>query len=124
MKKYNRLHLFWLLLIMFACSNNNIDCSRLPEHYSTFKEAVDVIESASFKIKEEISTSKSTWIREASYYSCDGRTGFLIVKTDNQKYISANVQLEIWEGFKNADSFGGYYNQYIKGRYYFNLNTK
>ena len=123
MNKYYRLYLFWLLLILFSCSNNN-DCSKLPEHYTNYNEAVNIIESASFKIKEEISTSKSSWIREAAFYSCDGKTGFLIVRTDNQKYISANVPIEIWQGFKNANSYGWYYNQYIKGRYYFRLGSQ
>jgi len=108
------------LLFLFSCSGSN--CDQLPNKYSSYDEAIETIEASHFKIEESVNTSKSSWIRGAEYYSCDGATGFLILQTDNQDYLYSGVTLEIWQGFKNSESFGIYYNHKIKHKFTFNLN--
>lgn len=97
-------------------------CDKLPETFQSYSQASKLIKSSKFKISESINTSKSSWIRGASYYSCDGKTGFLIIATDTKDYIHNNVPIEIWEQFKNAESFGSYYSNNIKGRYRLTIN--
>lgn len=108
------------LLFFSACKN--VNCDRLPQHYSSYQDAIEKIQNAHFKIEESVNTSKSSWVRGASFYSCDGISGYFILQTDEEDYVYANVPTEIWTGFKNADSFGTYYNQKIKHKYSFNLN--
>lgn len=109
------------LLFLVACSGTT-NCDQLPIRYSSYEEAVRTIETANFKVKESVNTSKSSWIRGAAYYSCHGTTGFLILKTDNHEYLHSEVPSGVWQGFKNAESFGSYYNQNIKHKYQFKLN--
>lgn len=99
-----------------------LPCNRLPQTFKSYNQALTLIKSSKFKISESVNTSKSSWIRGASYYSCDKITGFLIVVTDEKEYIHKNVPLEIWNQFKNANSFGSYYSQNIKGRYRLTIN--
>jgi len=40
-----------------------------------------------------------------------------------KEYIWEGVPLNIWEGFKEADSFGKYYHKHIKGRYILELDN-
>lgn len=101
---------------------NNLDCNNLPTKYSSYDEAIQLITTTTFKINESVNTSRSSWIRGANYYSCDGLYGFLIIKTDRNDYIHSNVPISVWEGFKNANSFGSYYDHYIKFQYRFKLN--
>jgi len=113
--------------IMFVLVNNLTaqgisDCKKLPITYSSFPEAVKTIKATRFLIEESISTLKSSWIRGASYFSCDGRVGFFILKTDKKEYLYSNLPIEVWKEFKGADSFGSYYNAHIKNRYLFELN--
>ncbi len=109
--------------IIFLCScSNRMDCDELPNSYQNYEIAMSTIKAAHFKIEETINATSSSWISGGSFYSCDGVTGFFILKTENQEYIYTEVPVEIWKGFKNSDSFGSYYSQYIKHRYYFNLN--
>lgn len=103
-------------------ANETLSCTGLSNQYSSYSEAVTSIKSADFKIKESINTSRSSWVRGASFYSCDGETGFFIIKTDKQDYLYSNLPTHIWEGFKNADSFGSYYDRNIKNKYAFILN--
>jgi len=39
-----------------------------------------------------------------------------------KEYIGEGVPLNVWEGFKEADSFGKYYHKYIKGRFILELD--
>lgn len=96
-------------------------CDKLPTQFSSYDQAVSKIKSSDFKIKEEANTSKSSWIIGASFYSCDGNTGFYILQTDKQDYLYTNMPYSVWTEFKNAESLGKFYNENIKHRYIFQL---
>jgi hypothetical protein len=104
------------LLTYFSCLNGQ-DCNRLPSTFSSYEQAVSLVKSSTFKIREGVDTSKSSWIRGATFFSCDGKSGFLIIKTDSKEYIHQNVPIKIWRGFISARSFGSYYSNYIRGKY-------
>jgi len=108
---------FFLLLLFFAASCNSQTCQSLPKTFTNYSEALSAVKSAKFKVFEEVNTSSSSWIRGASYYSCDGLTGYFILKTDDKEYIYSGMPIEVWQRFKNAESFGSEYNKSIKGRY-------
>lgn len=107
-------------LFAYSCRQKN-DCDQLPSKFSSYDEAASKIESSYFKIKEEVNTSKSSWIRGASFYSCDGNLGFFLLKTDKQKYLYSDMPYSVWTEFKNAESFGKSYNEIIKHKYTFQL---
>lgn len=107
-------------LTIFSCRTKG-SCDKLPTQFSSYDQAVSKIESSDFKIKEEANTSKSSWIRGASFYSCDGNTGFYILQTDKQDYLYTNMPYSVWTEFKNAESLGKFYNENIKHRYIFQL---
>ncbi len=111
-----------LILLLASCSNKN-DCSQLPSSYNSYEEAMKTIEASSFKIEESINTSKSSWIKGATFYSCDSIQGFFILKTKRKDYLYSSMPIEIWNGFKNAESFGSYYHKFIKNRYIFELDN-
>ena len=104
-----------ILVTIQPCSGQ--DCNKLPKSFSSYEQAKSLVKSSTFKIKESVNTSKSSWIRGASFYSCDSKKGFLIINTDSKEYIHQNVPIEIWREFKNAGSFGSYYSNYIRGKY-------
>lgn len=109
-----------LAILFYSC--NRINCDQLPKKYSSYEEAIKTIKSTHFRIEETINTSNSSWVKGASYFSCDGITGYFILKTDKQEYIYSSIPVDIWNGFKNAESCGSYYDYNIKHHYYFNLN--
>lgn len=111
--------LFFITLLLCSCSGT--DCNKLPATFSSFSEADKQIENSQFAFKDEVNTDKSSWIRGAKYFSCDNQTGFFIMTTDKQDYLYQNLPIDIWTGFKNASSFGQYYNSNIKHRYQLQL---
>jgi len=77
-----------------------------------------MVKKAKFHYVDHIDTKKSSWIREAAYYSCDGKSGFfLLVAKSGREYLFQDMPINIWIGFKNENSHGGYYNQYIRDKY-------
>lgn len=99
-------------------------CIELPAQFQSYEEAESRITSASFQFQDAANTSKSSWIRGASYYSCDGQTGYFLLLADKKNYLFQGLPKVIWEGFKSADSFGEYYHAYIRDRYYMYVGQK
>lgn len=109
------MHRFVLLLLLLSCER--IPCEDIPVSFESYDEAHRIIKSASFAFNDYQSTSKSSWIRSAAYHSCDGESGFLVIRTDNGEYFHQNVPISVWREFKNAESYGKFWHANIKGRY-------
>lgn len=104
MKKLFTILLASLIILLGSC--NRINCDQLPKNYSSYEDAIKSIKAAHFKIQEKLNTSNSSWVKAAFYFSCDGSTGYFILKTEKQEYIYSGVPVDIWNGFKNAESCG------------------
>ena len=105
--------LFFVTIIITSC--NHYNCSEINPNFTSYQNAIEVVQNASFTIEEKINTD-SSWIDSIEYYCCDEVSGYLIVNTKKGKsYIHKNVPIQVWNEFKNADSFGRFYNQNIKG---------
>ena len=108
--------------MLFTACSQKTNCELLPKQFSNYQEAAKKIKSASFKINEEANTSKSSWINSASYFSCDGNTGYFIFVAKGKEYIHIGVPYSVWSVFKSAESFGSFYNKNIKHKYHLYLN--
>jgi hypothetical protein len=117
----NKYILILLLLSFTIASCSSQDCKDLPSQFSSFSQAVNKVKSANFTIKEKVKTTKSSWIKSISFYSCNSEKGFLLVETQSEEYIYQNVPISVWEQFKEADSFGTFYNKFIKENYLLKL---
>ena len=122
MKRFSPL--LFLLLLGASQISFSQDCSKLPTSFTSYDQASNLVKSSTFKTHETVNTSKSSWIRGADYYSCDGQKGYLIIKADNKEYIHQNVPKETWNSFTKASSFGSYYNNFIKGNYRLTLKSQ
>jgi hypothetical protein len=89
----------------------------MKANFTSYSEAINTINITKFKITESVNTSRSSWVRGAFFYSCDKITGYFIIKTDNGSYIYKNLPISVWISFKNASSFGSYYDKNIRNRY-------
>lgn len=94
-------------------------CKDLPSNFYSYEEAVNKVRNATFKIEEEKNFDFDCWILKASYYSCDGKSGYMIYITREQRktYIHKNLPLWVWKEFINSHDPGSYYSRKIKGNY-------
>ncbi|NLP59411.1 KTSC domain-containing protein [Lutibacter sp. B1] len=105
------------LIGFFITSCNSQDCSNFKNSFSSYEQAKKIIETTDFELYDKCNTSKSSWILKAEYYSCDKKNGYLIIRTRKKTYIHKRLPKKLWNEFKNADSFGKFYNARIKGKY-------
>jgi hypothetical protein len=110
--------LAYIILLTFSLNCFSQDCKELPSTFDSYTKARRAIKEALFSFTDKLPYGKSSWIISANYYSCDGKTGYLIYTTDKgRQYIHEKIPLRVWAEFKNASSSGSYYVQNIKGRY-------
>ena len=114
--------LLYFILTLFVISCKGQDCKFLKEDFKTYNKAQSVILSTNFAVEDSVNTSSSSWIKNANYFSCNNKFGYLILETSSKKYIFKEVPVKIWNEFKKADSFGRFYNQKIRSKYQFILN--
>jgi len=107
-------------LFFISCSQKT-SCDQLSNQFETYDKAVEKIKSTDFKIEESVNTSKSSWIKNASYYSCDGQIGYFILETSKKEYLYVDLPYQVWTEFKSAESFGSFYNENIRDKYNLNL---
>jgi hypothetical protein len=120
--KKTALLLLLSLVILISSAQGQKNCASLKTKFKSYNEALIAIQNTKFLIEDEVNTSTSSWIRSASYYSCDGKVGYFILGTDKRDYIHANLPFAMWKAFKQANSFGSYYNTHIKNRYQLTLS--
>ena len=114
--------LFFLILISFiSCSSQS--CDDIPSTFTTYKEVKSMIDETDFSFEDSVDTSKSSWIRNAKFYSCNNKTGYFVLTTDRKKYVFVNMPVSLWKRFKHAESFGKFYNRYIRNKYHLYLEN-
>ena len=95
--------IFFILLILVSCKEYN--CSEINSNFTSYQNAIELLQNSSFTIEEKVNTD-SSWIDSIEYYSCDEIYGYLIVNTNNgRSYIHKNVPVQVWNEFKNTESF-------------------
>ncbi len=132
-------YLVLLIFILISCKGNNqvditsqsakeyengnqLSCETLPDKFKTYEEALKAIHNVDFSYEDHSDTDDSEWIHGADYYSCDEMTGFFIVVFGDKTYIFEDVPVDVWEGFVDAEDYGKYYHEYIKGRFRMELS--
>jgi hypothetical protein len=111
-------HILILILctLLIRCKSGS-DCSKFPSAFNSYDEAQQILSETSFNYTDKVNTGKSSWVRGASFYSCDKQLGFFVLETEKQIYVHKEMPIEVWKEFKDAQSFGGFYNSAIRGRY-------
>lgn len=116
--------LLFISVMFTLLSCNSQDCIKLPQAYSSYNQAVKAVKNSTFVFTDEANTSGSSWISSASFYSCDGKSGYLIYTTNSgREYIHQGVPIDIWRAFKKASSKGSFYNSNIKNRFRLRLSN-
>lgn len=103
--------------ISFAQRN----CNDLPKKFKNYGNALQQVRNTKFVYSDKMNTSKSSFITGASYYSCDGKSGYMIVRLNNKDYIHQGLPKHIWLSFKRAESLGRFYSSNIRYKYQMKL---
>lgn len=110
-----------ILFLVTSCTEQ--DCKELPEKFTSYEKATEEVLNSTFKIEQKANVGGGSFLESAKYFSCDDSTGYLIIGMNDQEYIFQGVPKDIWQGFKEAESKGEYYNKFIRGRFGLNLKN-
>lgn len=112
----------YLLVFIFlqSCSEN---CKEMPNSFSSYEQAREMVLTSDYKIEESADVSDSAWITSVLYLSCDGVNGFFVIKTNRKTYIHQNMPYQVWQNFREAESKGSFFSRNIRGHYQLKLNN-
>ncbi len=110
-------HILTIIIVAFSITAYSQNCNEIGNKFYNYQQAIKLIKTSDFAFTDKCNTSKSSWIIKAEYYSCDDKKGFFIIQTKRKTYIHKNLPKRIWYQFKNATSFGKFYNAKIKKKY-------
>lgn len=85
------------------------DCDKLDLSSGPFKDVIARIENSSFRFTQRFKISRSYGIMNARYYSCDGETGFLILRIDKEDVLFLNVPKSVWNSLITSPDINAYY---------------
>lgn len=102
----------------FEMGPENTNCDKLPHSFKSAAAALVRIDSSTFRFRESIDLSRFRTPRSATYYSCDGKTGFLVVQeTTDSRVIYSDIPKTVWENFINSDDPFDFYAHHVKAIY-------
>lgn len=104
---------FGIPFVIFGQRN----CNDLPNKFKSYANALQQVRNTKFVYSDKLNTSGSSFITGANYYSCDGKSGYLIIGLNNKDYIHQGLPKQIWLSFKKAESLGSFYSKNIRYRY-------
>lgn len=109
--------LFLLCTSLLLVSCGSMDCESINQ-FASHEAALEVVQNYEFLNIDLQETPESSWIKSATFYSCDNMKGFVIIQEkEGIELIFQGVPIETWNGFKTASSYGTYANQSILGKF-------
>ncbi|MFA0964127.1 hypothetical protein AB9P05_20125 [Roseivirga sp. BDSF3-8] len=89
-------------------------CNNVPRDLGNRVQAIQTLQDTEFTFEQSLETLQVFGVKKATYYSCDGNLGYLVVNTYRRNYLYENVPRELWENFKNAYSIDGFFTKNLK----------
>lgn len=95
------------------------NCDTLDISSYPLKEAISVIDLTTFRYQQQFKISRTYGVMSARFYSCDGNSGYLVIKVDKNDFIYLEVPESKWKGLISSADINGYFEREIKGNYKF-----
>jgi hypothetical protein len=109
---------FALFLALMQLSFTHIsECEELIKMLETEKDQHRTLQSFEFNFRESFETPAVRGIQKADYYSCNGKSGYLLVNRHNRALLFKDFPIDQWFEFKFANSPENFYSSMIKYNY-------
>ena len=93
------------------------NCDSLEISALSIDDAISIIKQSSFRYQQQFKISRTYGVINASFFSCDGQLGYLIITVDKKDYIYFDVPKSKWTGLISSADINGFYDEEIKGNY-------
>ena len=95
----------------------NTDCDSMQLNGLSRETMIETIENNAFRFDQQFKISRVAGIRAGHYYSCDGKSGFLILTVGKEKALFVDVPKTIWDEFIKSSDLDGFYEKNLKNHY-------
>ena len=92
-------------------------CDSLLLDGFSFEEALENIESTTFRFHQKFRNSRLSGVQAGQFYSCDGKSGFLLLTVDKRKIIHLDVPKTIWDNLIQSTDPDLLYREKIRTEY-------
>ncbi|MBN2173966.1 MAG: hypothetical protein JW731_07535 [Bacteroidales bacterium] len=96
----------------------NTSCDSLPKTFANLEKAISLIENATFRSSEKFTINRKFGVQGGWYYSCDNKTGYLIILQDNYKLLFHGVPKSVWDAFIITTDFETFMDENLRSYQY------
>lgn len=84
-------------------------CDSLKIQKLSTEQAIEQIRGTKFRVQQSFKLTRREGFKGGEFYSCDGNTGFLIIKFNESELLYTDVEKEIWKNLKTSQDPEGYF---------------
>ncbi len=95
--------------------NTNCDSLNLKDIDET--EAMDLIRQSKFRFDQHFNIRRNSGLQAGYFYSCDNKSGFLIIRHDGKNHLFSRVPVEIWDELISSGDPDGVFEKKILPEY-------
>ena len=95
----------------------NTTCDSLVLNQDDFSSKLEKIENARWRYSQSMHLNRPHGLRRADFYSCDVKTGYLVLLIDDQTSIYQNVPVDLWKEFTESPDPDRFIADKIKGTF-------
>jgi hypothetical protein len=93
----------------------NATCDSLKIQKLNSEQAMEQIRGTKFRVQQSFKLPRREGFKGGEFYSCDGDTGFLIIKYSQSVFLFTDVDKEIWKNLKTSQDPEGYFLEIKEG---------
>lgn len=101
----------------FPMGPQKTNCDTLVIRDNDFEASLQKIEGATWRYTQSMHLNRPFGFRSADFYSCDGQTGYLVIRVDEEKYIYMKVPVSVWEEFSKTSDPENFIKEKIDGNF-------
>ena len=84
-------------------------CDSLDVSDSSLEKTIQTIKSSKFRFQQSFKLTRRQGFKGGEYYSCDGESGFLVIKYNDEMLLFINVKKSIWDKLISSSDPEGYF---------------
>ncbi len=87
----------------------NVTCDSLIISSEEMSVAIALVREATYRFKQQFRLTRKNGLQGGEFLSCNGISGFVIVRFDNAEVLYLDVEKSIWESFRASSDPEGFY---------------
>jgi len=93
------------------------NCDSLDITLLSLDEAILKVESSKFRFQQQFKISRTYGVMSAKYYSCNGKSGYLIMLVDKKDLMYLEVPKSVWDTLITSSDINAFYKSEIEESY-------